>query len=325
MNYRELISALVPRHGLGEAQAIVRMVAEERFGLSFADLLLGKDTQLPADDRAEWEKIASRLVNGEPAQYVLGYADFCGHRFRVCPDVLIPRPETEELVRRAEEGLNGRFTAEREVRRKDKSSGGEDEQEKSRERTLRILDLCTGSGCIAISLALAFPEAQVEGVDISESALAVARQNACELGAPNVVFSRHDVLSEAADEWCPPACRLMVSNPPYVCHSEASAMAATVLDFEPHLALFVPDDDPLRFYRALAVLARRSLLPGGLFFAELGQGQVATVCQLFREHGFRDVHLYDDAFGKPRILAAVQGSPLNHSLRAERDTSFFQS
>ncbi len=300
MNYRELISALRPRYGACEAQAIVRMVAEERFGLSQTDLLLGKDTQLPSDDLAEWEKIASRLVKGEPVQYVLGFADFCGHRFHVGPDVLIPRPETEELVCRAADGLRSAMS---------------DHRFATGEGPIRVLDLCTGSGCIAVSLALAFPDVKVEAVDVSEAALSVARQNAALSGARNVTFSCHDVLSADADGWCPPACHLMVSNPPYVCDAEASAMSATVLDYEPHLALFVPDADPLRFYRALAALARRSLLPGGLFLAELGQSQAAVICQFFREQGFPDVQLHNDAFGKPRIISceapkqAPEGGP----------------
>ena len=246
MNHRELIAALTPLHGAGEARAIVRMVMEERFGLSQTDLLLGKDTTLSPNDRAEMEKIAGRLLTGEPVQHVLGYADFCGHRFRVTPDVLIPRPETEELVAWATELYSSFIT---------------------RHSSFHLLDLCTGSGCIAISLALAFPQAHVVGVDISDAALAIARDNAHTLNASNVEFLKYNILSEDTES-SPPwgtlerGFSLLTANPPYVLDSEATTMSPTVLDYEPSLALFVPDDDPLRFYRAIAAIGRRYLLPG---------------------------------------------------------------
>lgn len=286
MNYRELTAALTPLHGAGEARAIVRLVMEERFGLSQTDLLLGKDTALSANDREEMEKIASRLLAGEPVQYVLGFSDFCGHRFRVTPDVLIPRPETEELTRLA-------------IAENPQSSNN-------------LLDLCTGSGCIATSLALAFPKAHVVGVDVSEAALAVARENATSLGAENVEFVRQDVLSSQFSVQArsvvpsePPNFQLLVSNPPYVRESEAAGMSSTVLDHEPHLALFVPDADPLLFYRTIAHIARQVLCPGGLLLFEVNQAFGNQTCQLLEQLGFDDVSLRKDQFGRPRMVRAT--------------------
>lgn len=279
MNYRELIAALTPLHGSGEARAIVRMVMEERFHLSQTDLLLGKDTQLSATDRTEFEKIASRLIQGEPVQYVLGFADFCGHRFCVTPDVLIPRPETEELTRWAmDECLASN----------------------SPSSPCHILDLCTGSGCIAISLALALPAARVTAVDISAAALDVARHNAAALGAANVTFVQNDVLISHLSSLI--SC--IVSNPPYVCQSEAVDMSATVTDHEPSLALFVPDEDPLLFYRAIARIGHEVLVPGGRIMVELNAALAASTRQLFVDAGYNDVQLRNDQFGKPRMLSA---------------------
>ncbi len=286
MNHRELISALTPLHGAGEARAIVRMVMEERFGLSQTDLLLGKDTDLSANDRTESEKIARRLLAGEPVQHVLGYAYFCGHRFRVTPDVLIPRPETEELVRWATD-VSSRAT---------------------HPSPLRILDLCTGSGCIAISLALAYPDADVCAVDISEPALAVARENAHTLGAKNVRFFQGDILSfdpfMQSQEAFAGCFDLITANPPYVCESEAADIHPSILDHEPSLALFVPNDDPLRFYRAIAHIGLNTLTPGGHILAEINAAFPAETSQLFSQLDYTDIEVRNDQFGRPRMIKA---------------------
>ena len=288
MNHRELIAALTPLHGAGEARAIVRMVMEECFGLSQTDLLLGKDTTLSSRDRAEFEKIALRLVKGEPVQHVLGFSDFMGRRFRVTPDVLIPRPETEALVAWAIDEL--RMTP--------------------RQSSLKVLDLCTGSGCIAVSLALAFPEASVIGVDISNLALSVARQNASALAAGNVDFIQRDILLEG--EKISPylgesagSYSMIISNPPYVRDSEALEMSPTVLDHEPSLALFVPDDDPLRFYLAIATIGQRCLLPGSPLLVEVNTALADDTRRLFIDAGYHDVEVRDDQFSRPRMIKAV--------------------
>lgn len=284
MNHRELISALTPLHGAGEARAIVRMVMEERFGLSQTDLLLGKDTDLSANDRTEFEKIARRLLAGEPVQHVLGYAYFCGHRFRVTPDVLIPRPETEELVRWATD-ISSRA---------------------AHPSPLRILDLCTGSGCIAISLALAYPDADVCAVDISDSALAVARENAHMLGADNVHFFQGDILSfdpfMQSQEAFAGCFDLITANPPYVRESEAADIHPAVLDHEPSLALFVPNDDPLRFYRAIAHIGLNTLAPGGHILVEINATLPAETSQLFSQFDYTDIEVRNDQFGRPRMI-----------------------
>lgn len=280
MNSRELISKLTPLHGAGEARAIVRMVMEERFGLSHTDLLLGKDKNLLPDDRKELEKIALRLLSGEPVQYVLGFADFCGHRFIVTPDVLIPRPETEELTRFAID---------------------EARLMNVNRQLVNILDLCTGSGCIAISLALAFPSAHIFAVDVSEAALDVARCNALALGAMNVEFSRHNILG---DSFSSPQVDMIVSNPPYVRQSEAQEMTPTVLNHEPHLALFVTDSDPLRFYLAIAAIGHRHLRPGGAVLVEINATLAEESRQLFLSSGYTAVTLFNDQFNRPRILKA---------------------
>ena len=301
MNYRELVAALTPQHGHGEARAIVRMVMEERFGLSLADLLLGKDTQLSSHDRAEFEKIAQQLLAGVPVQHILGYADFCGHRFRVTPEVLIPRPETEELTRLAINELNPQSSIPSSPL--GKSEGG---------FSTSILDLCTGSGCIAIALALAFPEAQVTAVDVSAAALAVARENAATLGASNVRFMQGDILN--VDEFNHQSSiinhqspfSLLVSNPPYVRASEASEMSPTVLDHEPSLALFVPDSDALCFYHAIARIGLEVLVEWGVVWVELNTALAEATRRLFLEAGYKDVAVTADQFSRPRFLRAVR-------------------
>ena len=316
MNYRELIRQLTPQTGAGEAQAIVRWVMEERFGLTQTDLLLGKDTTLSADDRTEFEKIAFRLLSGEPVQYILGFADFCGHHFHVTPDVLIPRPETEDLVNEAI-AITRQKNSDNPL--KDYPSSIQYPDTPS---PIHILDLCTGSGCIATSLALALPEAHVVGVDISEPVLAVARDNATRLGALNVEFFQQDILqsiqsfnssSRASSLDASSARRLatlhtwrtfqlLTANPPYVRTSESSEMSSTVLDHEPHLALFVPDDDPLLFYRAIARIACCTLLPHGHFLLEINTTLHEETRQLVTAAGFHNLQIINDRYDRPRIL-----------------------
>ncbi len=301
MNHRELIAALAPLHGAGEARAIVRMVMEERFGLSQTDLLLGKDTDLSANDRTELEKIAERLLAGEPVQHVLGYAYFCGRRFRVTPDVLIPRPETETLTRWAIDTLKA-----------------DNFQFSIFNSQFSILDLCTGSGCIAITLALAFPDAHVVGVDISPAALAIARENAATLGAHNVTFIECDVLADPSSlisqfsifnfqfSIFNSQFSILISNPPYVRASEAADIHPTVLHHEPSLALFVPDDDPLLFYRAIARIGQQLLPSGAPVFVEINAALASETRHLFTAAGYADVQLRDDQFSRPRMLKAMR-------------------
>uniref|UniRef100_UPI0025A48837 peptide chain release factor N(5)-glutamine methyltransferase n=1 Tax=Bacteroides congonensis TaxID=1871006 RepID=UPI0025A48837 len=216
-----------------EVKALTMLICCDMLCLDALDIYLGKDMILSECKERELENIIFRLQKNEPIQYIRGFAEFDGRRFKVAPGVLIPRPETVELVELvARENASAR----------------------------RLLDIGTGSGCIAISLDKKLPEAEVEAWDISEDALAIARENNKELAA-DVTFLQRDVLS---DDWKKaPSFDVIVSNPPYVTEAEKKDMDANVLDWEPELALFVPDDDPLRFYRRIADLGRELLLPDG--------------------------------------------------------------
>lgn len=297
----------MPLYGQREARAVVRTVLEEAFGLSLTGIVCGKVNELSADDGAKLEKMMARLSSGEPVQYVIGHCAFCGHTFHVAPGVLIPRPETAEMVGMMMEEEGKKENKER------KAGGGERKTERAR----RVLDIGTGSGCIAVTLALAWPHAQVEAWDISDAALAIARGNARSLGA--VVRFRHrdalDVAAAASSEggegerWS-----LIVSNPPYVTQSERQGMAPNVLEHEPATALFVPDDDPLRFYRAIARYAARSLQPEGRLWLELNPRFAQDTKALAEGLGFRDVTLIDDAFGRCRFLSARRASSIPSSI-----------
>lgn len=291
MTYHELLRLLAPVYGPGEGRAIARLVLEERFGMSLADIACGKVTQLSADEEQELRRITVRLQSGEPVQHILGYADFCSRRYRVTPATLIPRPETERLAELAADECS-RWAA-------DAGRHG---------TPPRLLDIGTGTGCIAITVALTLQErgtaAAIEALDISPRALAVARYNAASLGA-TVAFRREDILSPAPP--APPGggrYTAIVSNPPYVCLNEAAAMERHVLDREPHEALFVPDDDPLRFYRAIAAYARRTLAPGGALLFELNRAHAEDTAAMLRAYGFRHTDISRDIFDNPRYLSA---------------------
>ena len=310
MTYRELCQRLASVYDMDEARAVVRLLLGERFGLSMADILCDKVTELSADDRTELEKMMRRLENGEPVQYVLGYATFCGRRFRVTPDVLIPRPETEELCQWLISGVQ------------EFGSSGVQEKSHSTLHTPHstlltphssILDIGTGSGCIAVTLAAEWPKAQVSAWDISEKALKIARENAERNGA-NVDFEQVDILNpfniqpstlntqHPTPNTQHPTFNILISNPPYVCESEKAAMERNVLQHEPHLALFVPDDDPLRFYRAIAEYARHALKPNGWLFFEINPAYADDIVQMLQEMQFEQVALKTDSFGKKRFL-----------------------
>lgn len=278
MNYNELWHQLAPLYGDGEAKAIAQMVYEVRYGLTLSDIYLGKDTQLSADDQAELKEIAKRLADNEPVQYVLGVADFCGRQYHVEPGILIPRPETEHLCR-----LITKHVAIGSANRK-------------------VLDIGTGSGCIAITLALDIPNSQVTAWDISPIALRVAKGNAEQLGA-NVNVIENDMLQQTyqvAPQW-----DLIVSNPPYICDSEAEEMDANVLDYEPEIALFVPDDDPLQFYVPIMNYAQSALHPGGELWLETNPLYEEIIEERLLELGF-NVTAHDDQFGKTRFIQAIR-------------------
>lgn len=281
MNYNELWHQLAPLYGDGEAKAIAQMVYEVRYGLTLSDIYLGKDTQLSADCQAELKEFAKRLADNEPVQYVLGVADFCGRQYHVEPGILIPRPETEHLCRLITERANS---------------------QKPIANGLKVLDIGTGSGCIAITLALDIPNSQVTAWDISPIALRVAKGNAEQLGA-NVNVLENDMLQQTyqvAPQW-----DLIVSNPPYICDSEAEEMDANVLDYEPEIALFVPDDDPLKFYVPIMNFAQSALHPGGQLWLEANPLYEEIIEERLLELGF-NVTAHDDQFGKTRFIQAIR-------------------
>lgn len=270
------LKELKQHYGTAEGYALYRLVMEECFGLTYTDILLGKDNQISEEKQARLLEITGRLLKNEPVQYVLGYADFCGHRFAVRPGVLIPRPETELLVQKALElgyGMEGVTEPE-------------------------ALDIGTGSGCIAVSMALA--GCRVTAMDISEEALGIAMQNATALNA-EVAFVHENILqpSRTAQQW-----HVIVSNPPYICLHEAEAMERNVLDYEPHNALFVPDTDPLIFYRAIASYAMSHLSAGGWLCLEINQAYPDEMEKLLSSFGFKDVTVQKDQYGKDRIAYA---------------------
>lgn len=276
MTYRELWRTLEPLYGNGEARAVTDYVLDVCFGLSKADILCGAVEEMTAEKTAELNKIFGRLTEGEPVQYVLGRAEFCGRWFSVRPGVLIPRPETEELC--------AWITAD------SKASASP-----------KVLDIGTGSGCIAITLQLDMPESKVTAWDISADALDVARENAQRLGA-NVNFVKLDALNAKPEgEW-----DVIVSNPPYICEKEKKDMAVNVLEHEPHTALFVPDADPLLFYRAITRLAVQTLSKGGRLYFEINPIYADDTCHMMRAEGMTAVELRSDMYGKQRMAKGVK-------------------
>lgn len=276
MTYRELWRTLEPLYGNGEARAITDYVLDVCFGLSKADILCGAVEEMTAEKTAELNKIFGRLTEGEPVQYVLGRAEFSGRWFSVRPGVLIPRPETEELC--------AWITAD------SKASASP-----------KVLDIGTGSGCIAITLQLDMPESKVTAWDISADALDVARENAKQLGA-NVSFVKQDALNAKPEgEW-----DVIVSNPPYICEKEKKDMAVNVLEHEPHTALFVPDAAPLLFYRAITRLAVQTLSKGGRLYFEINPIYADDTCHMMRAEGMTAVELRSDMYGKQRMAKGVK-------------------
>lgn len=297
MTYNQLWKRLTVIYNEREAQAIVRTVLDALFGMSLTDICLGKVTQLSADDTTRLEKIMQRLEKSEPVQYVLGAEWFAGRLFDVAPGVLIPRPETEELVK---------WTCD-EAKEKEKEDNSKEERGKEEKEVSKkgeeaphpsILDIGTGSGCIAITVALALPQARVTAWDISTDALAIAAGNAHRLGA-SVRFEHQDALSAPDDEerW-----DVIVSNPPYICDRERADMSDNVLSYEPELALFVPDSDPLLFYRAIARYASKALKPGGRLLFETNTAYAHEVAQTMANEGFTAIEVRNDCFGKPRMV-----------------------
>lgn len=258
-----------------EVQAMIRIICEDIFNYDQVDVALRQESELPEFAPQRITDIIARLRRHEPLQYIVGSARFHGHKFRVTPATLIPRPETEQLVDLI--------------------------VDENPESDLRVLDMGTGSGCIAISLARALKFAQVDALDISRDALEVARANAASLKV-RVRFFESDMLAPQ-----PPArYDIIVSNPPYVCWSERDAMDRNVKDYEPGQALFVPDSDPLMYYKAIAPYAAQSLERGGQLYLEINQRFGNEVKQLLESAGMDGVRIIEDSYGKVRFAAACR-------------------
>ncbi len=274
--HKKIVAKLQPLYAEREARVMSHMLLEHFGRLSRAHIYAFPDTELLPDVVHKIETAVSEMAVFKPLQYVVGETTFCDCIIEVNEAVLIPRPETEELV----DWVIQEF----------KDSG------------FRILDLCTGSGCIAVALAKYFPQATVYACDISKEALAVARRNA-KRNQADVRFFECDLLStNKLGEWKKIDC--IVSNPPYVRQSEAALMAGNVLRYEPHLALFVDDNEPLIFYRAIATIAQQCLQKGGSVFVEINEALGKETKAVFEAAGFTSVELRKDINGKHRLLRA---------------------
>ena len=268
---RESTAALEALYPPREAKGLVVRLDEHILGVSSYAHIVEPGLEVPADKLSALSAALGRLLAGEPLQYVLGEQEFCGRPFKVNPSVLIPRPETEQLVQEAEQGLR---------------SG------------MRVLDLCTGSCCIAWTLALDVPGCSVTAVDISEGALKVARGQFP--GSAGPLFIQADVL-DVPEAFPGAPFDLIVSNPPYIRESEKARMHRNVLEHEPELALFVPDSNPLLFYRAISLWARRFLSPGGRCIVEINEELGEETAALFA--GFGRVRVIRDLFSRERFVA----------------------
>ena len=260
--------AVEPLYGPHEAESVARLVVCDRLGYNLSQLVAHYDEEC---DIADLERIVEELRQGRPVQYVLGRIEFCEIEFEVEEGVLIPRPETEELVYRIVE---------------------------TAKRGARILDIGTGSGAIAIALAKFVKDAEVVAVDISHKALSIAERNAERLGV-KVDFIEADALFDLSHLG---KFDVIVSNPPYIPQSDIVDMRKNVVDFEPHTALFVPDDDILKFYRATAENATKMLREGGSLWFEIYEKAGEEVCSMLREMGFAQTELFEDANAKPRMV-----------------------
>ena len=276
MKYEEVWKKLTTVYDDHEAKAVARYLLEIRYGLTMTDILCGKVESLSEE---ELKAMLNRLLQGEPVQYVTGVAEFGGRRFHVEPGVLIPRPETAELCQWIVSSLHTPHSS------------------------LHILDIGTGSGCIACTLAAELPGSKVTAWDISDEALRIAQQNA-QNNHVHINIEKVDILSISHSTLLTPHSskyNIIVSNPPYICNKERKGMEQNVLDHEPSLALFVPDEDPLLFYRAITRFAKTALQDGGNLYFEINPLYAQPLEQLMQDEGFSDICSRYDSFGKQRF------------------------
>ncbi|MGN8724008.1 peptide chain release factor N(5)-glutamine methyltransferase [Segatella copri] len=324
--YQQLWQSLTPLYDAGEAQAIVRTVLDVKYGMTLTDIICGKVNEISADEERKLEEIIIRLQKGEPVQYVLGEADFAGRPFHVEPGVLIPRPETAELCQWIEKDMIEKSIVSSEDSPEDSSGNSPQATDDAK----LILDICTGSGCIAITLGLNIPNSEVTGWDISEDALRIAQGNVEMMKAGNVRIEHQDALAlpkaaetdnekmkgnddkevvkpkGKAETPSTPKWDLIVSNPPYICEKEKADMEKNVLEHEPSLALFVPDEDPLKFYRAIAEYASSALKSGGALYFEINPIYEKETREMLLKLDFKDIETKEDAFGKKRMMRAIK-------------------
>ncbi|MBR3092964.1 MAG: peptide chain release factor N(5)-glutamine methyltransferase [Bacteroidaceae bacterium] len=279
--FRDVTKSLSAVYDQREARTVAFMLLESLLHVSRVDVLADKDITFSSIQRNQLQGMLDRLVKHEPVQYVLGEAEFCGLTLEVSPDVLIPRPETEELVQWVCDDFG------------DSSM------------PISIVDVCTGSGCIALSLAHRFTGSCVRATDISEAALAVARRNAHRLSL-SVGFRQADALGGDpfgdTDDQQQPMFDVVVSNPPYIRRSERGGMEANVLDYEPEMALFVPDDSPMLFYEAIARAARNRLKDGGALYFEINSALGPQTLAMLSALGYSRSELRKDLYGNDRMV-----------------------
>ena len=289
-SYTRLWQSLCSRYDDREAKAIVRLLLDYRFNMSLTNIVTGGIELLNEEEKAWIEQAVDRIKEGEPVQYVLGKAEFCGRTFHVETGVLIPRPETAMLCERIKEDHNQAYCA------------------LQPPEPIKVLDIGTGSGCIAITLALDLDNSDVSAWDISSDALLVARKNVHALGA-KVNLQLQDVLLPT--ETLPFANHkggwfdIIVSNPPYIAEREKADMHINVLQHEPEQALFVPDDNPLLFYRAIARYARVVLKRYGELYFEINPLFANKLKEMLQEEGFCNVEIFADQFERERFAKAV--------------------
>ncbi len=271
------LASTLPQYDKREAYSIVRRLLYDTFGWTLADIYSRSLDSLTSDEQRLLNSCMERLRQGEPVQYVTGKTTFCGREFYVHQGCLIPRPETEELCAWIKEVMPHAQT---------------------------LLDVGTGSGCIAVTMKCELPQCSVTAWDVSDEAIAIARHNASKHGA-SVEIVRQDALNAPHDDearW-----DVIVSNPPYICYSERADMESNVLDYEPHIALFVPDGEALLFYRAIAAYATHTLRHDGQLFFEINPLYAVDIRTLLDTLGFQDITFRRDEFDKERMVMARKG------------------
>ncbi len=272
--YKESVLALAGIYDEREAESVVNILFEDYLGISRIQRLTNTNLEISEEQLKKWESAIEKLKNAVPVQHITGFSEFYGHQFSVDENTLIPRPETEELVHLI-------------------ISNAE------RKPNLKILDIGTGTGCIAISLALGLNNASVEAWDIAEGAIAVAKKNASAINA-KVNFEINDVLNSDSEE----KYDIIVSNPPYIPNQEFDTMHVNVTKYEPGSALFVPDNDPLLFYRKIGELGLKSLNEGGRLYFEIHGNFGNETKSLLEQQGYQNIQIHQDLNGKDRMISA---------------------